>query len=131
MMRPRPAGLPSARGAAYLLATAVLGRGPSLQAMLLRELANLIKALHDAHQAMGEVQRAGQIAVAVRTQLPQVTAGLPLADAVRVADSEAETAARLAGQGQAPLKAPRTRPATETARPDRRTDGPGDKTIER
>jgi hypothetical protein len=70
--------LPSARGAAMLLAS--IGHGGSgsvAQAALLRQLANVIKALHDARQAAGDAQRAAEIANVVRTQLVSVSAGLP------------------------------------------------------
>ena len=46
-VRPRPAGLPSARGAALLLASVSAGgSGTIAQTVLLRQLANTVKALH-------------------------------------------------------------------------------------
>ena len=106
-VRPRPAGLPSARGAAMLLASiAHGGSGTVAQAALLRQLANVAKALHDAHQACGDAQRAAQIADVVRTQLATVSAGLPRDEAPPPHTHPDAEAARIAGQGQLPLRSP-------------------------
>ena len=75
----RPARtLPSARGASLLVASIAHGGvGTVAQTVLLRQLANTAKAMYDAHQAIGQAQRAAQIAAAVRGQLAVVSAALP------------------------------------------------------
>lgn len=105
-VRPRKARMPSTAGAALLLASAAhAGRGTVAEAALLVQLADTVKALHDAHQAVGEARRAAEIAAAVRTQLAVVSARLPRPDAaaidVEADDREAVEAVRLAGQGRA------------------------------
>ncbi|MGI8902299.1 MAG: relaxase/mobilization nuclease domain-containing protein [Solirubrobacteraceae bacterium] len=99
------AAVPSARGAALLLASAAHGGGgPVAQAVLLRQLANLAKAVHDMHRAAGELQRAGEIEHAIRGQLAQVSDRLTAAQAAdpATAHAQAREAARLAAQGQLP-----------------------------
>jgi len=99
------APVPSARGAALLLACAAhTGSGPVAQAVLLRQLANLAKAVHDMHRAAGELQRAGEIEQAVRGQLAQVSDRLSAAQVLErpTIDPQAQEAARLAAQGQLP-----------------------------
>lgn len=110
-VRARHAALPSARGAALLLASAARGgRGPVAEAVLLRQLANTAKALHDAHQAAGDARRAEAIAHTVRTQLAAVSARLPALDetgsAIAVDDAQATEAARLAARGQSAPRPP-------------------------
>jgi len=95
--------VPSARGAALLLASAARGgSGPVAQAVLLRQLANLAKALHDMHRAAGDAQRAAEIEQAVRGQLVLVSDRLSDAQlpADRTGDRQAQEAAQVAGQGQ-------------------------------
>jgi len=123
--------VPSARGAARLLASAARGGGgPVAQAVLLRQLANLAKAVHDMHCAAGELQRAGEIEQAVRGQLRQVSDRLTAAQVLELStvDPEALEAARLAAQGQLPARlavAP-VPPALPGPRPARRAvDRPG------
>ncbi|MGI8412388.1 MAG: relaxase/mobilization nuclease domain-containing protein [Solirubrobacteraceae bacterium] len=97
------AAVPSARGAALLLASAARGgSGPVAQAVLLRQLANLAKALYDMHRAAGDAQRAGEIELAVREQLVLVSDRLTAAQGPgeRGGDRQALEAARAAGQGQ-------------------------------
>ena len=99
------AAVPSARGAALLLASAAHGGGgPVAQAVLLGQLANLAKAVHDMHRAAGELQRAGEIEQAVRGQLAQVSDRLSAAQVLErpTVDPQAHEAARLAAQGQLP-----------------------------
>jgi hypothetical protein len=74
--RDRP---PAARGAALLLASVAHGgRGPVGRAVLLRQLMNTAKAIHDAHLAAGEVRTAAAIQDRVRGRLQElVTAELP------------------------------------------------------
>ena len=68
---------PSAQGAALLFAAAAQPSNGALGWMvLLRQMANLAKALHDAHAARGDLQRAQQIERAVRSELEAVNARL-------------------------------------------------------
>ncbi len=120
------AAVPSARGAALLLASAAHGGGgPVAQAVLLRQLANLAKAVHDMHCAAGELQRAGEIEQAVRGQLRQVSDRLTAAQVLELStvDREAYEAARLAAQGQLP---PRLAVALPPALP-----GPARRAVDR
>jgi hypothetical protein len=117
-MRPRTAGMPSAKGAALLLASVAHGgTGTVAQAVLLRQLANTAKALHDAHRAAGDARRAAEIARAVRAELATVGASLPAptmptpvgagtSPGQRGSDEQAAEAARLARAGQVPLREP-------------------------
>jgi len=110
-VRPRPAGLASARGAALLLASVAHGgSGPVAHAALLRQLVNTARALHDAHVAAGDAQRAAEISAVVTGQLQAVAARLPSPDPDRatlaVEDAQAVEAARLAAAGQLPPRAP-------------------------
>ncbi len=67
-------------GAAMLLMMAARGgQGTVAQAILLRQLANLAKALYDMHRAAGDARRAAEVATAIRTQLAQVADRLPAA----------------------------------------------------
>lgn len=47
------------------------------QAMILRQLISLVKALHDMHQADGDAQRAAELVSVAQTQLAEVSARLP------------------------------------------------------
>ncbi|MFC5382150.1 relaxase [Aquipuribacter nitratireducens] len=88
----RPADVSAVKGATLLLASLSRGgRGSVAQAILLRQLMNLAKAIHDAHVAVGEAQRAAQVAAVARQQLRQVQSGLP---AVRADVQVSKTAAR-------------------------------------
>lgn len=75
----RPARtLPSARGASLLVASIAHGGvGTVAQTVLLRQLGNTAKAMHDACTALGQAQRAAQIAHVARTQIAAVKAALP------------------------------------------------------
>ncbi|MDQ3722586.1 MAG: relaxase, partial [Actinomycetota bacterium] len=100
---------PSARGAALVLSS--IGRGgtgPVAEAALLKQLANTARALHDAHRAAGDAQRAAQIAATVRDQLRQVDARVMAAVAPAAVDEQAAEAVRLARRG---LGAPRAQGA--------------------
>ena len=68
---------PSARGASLLLMTATTGSGTAAQAIMLRQLLNLSKAIHDMHQANNDLRRSRQINAMVRTQLVTVANALP------------------------------------------------------
>ena len=76
--QPKPAGQVGAYGAAMILAVAT-GKGKSMaqQAMILRQLMNLTKALYDMHQAEGDAARAAELASIARNELATVAAGLP------------------------------------------------------
>jgi hypothetical protein len=129
-VRPRPAGLPSAKGAALLLASvAAGGSGTVAQTVLLRQLANTIKALHDAQRAAGDARRADEIRDVVMQQLIGVYERLPREHApaaVGAADTQAAEAVRIASQGQLPARAPGSPvpPAIEP-RPTRPSERPG------
>ena len=107
-VRPQRAGLPSARGAALLCASlAAGGSGTIAQTVLLRQLANTVKALHDAHQAAGDLRRANEIRDVVLQRLTTVHAALPPEPAlVGAGDPAAAEAARIAATGQLPLRTP-------------------------
>lgn len=67
---------PSVKGAALLAASiAHGGRGTVAEAVLLRQLSNTARALHDAHRAAGESRRAAEIAAVARGELTLVLAG--------------------------------------------------------
>ena len=75
--RPQKAGLVSAAGAALLLASVARGgHGAAAQAIMLRQLANLGKALFDMHRADQDARRAAQIEHAVRGELATISARL-------------------------------------------------------
>ena len=70
--------LPSARGASLLVSSIAHGGvGTVAQTVLLRQLGKTAKAMHDACTALGQAQRAAQIATAARTHLATVNATLP------------------------------------------------------
>jgi len=119
-VRPRTAGQPSVRGAALLLSSiAHGGSGTVAEAALLRQLAKTVAALHDAHVAAGDAQRAAQVADVLHGQLQTIRDRLPAADGARVAVSTADVqaieAVRIARQGQlapgSPVRAPMKAPA--------------------
>jgi hypothetical protein len=126
---PGPLAATSVAGAAMLLMSAARGgQGTTAQAIMLRQLANLAKALHDMHRAVGEVRRAGEIAAAVRGQLALVASRLPEPATVGecAVDARMAETVRCAQQGQSPVRAqgspvPR---ALEPQRP-RQVSGPG------
>jgi hypothetical protein len=95
---------PSARGASLvLMAAAMGGTGTAAQAIMLRQLLNVAKAVHDMHKASNDLRRARQISDVVRHQLSQVAAALPTIPAGTPAvDSEAAEAVRASTAGQAP-----------------------------
>jgi len=131
-VRPRPAGLPSARGAALLLASVSAGgSGTIAQTVLLRQLANTVKALHDARAAAGDAQRAAEIRDVVMNRLQGVYDALPAApelaaETAPVGDAQAVEAARIAAQGQLPARAPGSPvPGTLDPPPTRPVQRPG------
>jgi len=109
--RPVRAGLPSAAGAALLLMSAARGgQGVAAQMVMLRQLANLAKAVHDMHVAAGQARQAASIADTVRGQLATVGARLEADQrawqAVELArtDPQAAEAAARARAGLAPAQ---------------------------
>jgi len=114
------ARLPSASGAALLLASAGHGgQGPVAEAVLLRQLISLTRALSDMHAAAGEAQRAAELESVARSELALVSDRLTArTDAGRPeADAQATAAARVARQGQLPPNAPPS--PTSPSPPDR------------
>jgi hypothetical protein len=98
---------PSAQGAALLFAAAAQPSNGALGWMvLLRQMANLAKALHDAHAARGDLQRAQQIERAVRGELEAVNARLEgdASGARPALNPEELRAAETARRGQLPLR---------------------------
>ena len=98
---------PSAQGAALLFAAAAQPSNGALGWMvLLRQMANLAKALHDAHAARGDLQRAQQIERAVRSELEAVNARLEgdASGARPALDPDALRAAETARRGQLPQR---------------------------
>lgn len=134
-VRPERAPLPSAAGAALLLIAASKGgKGTVAQAIMLRQLANLAKALHDMHRADQDARRAAEVASAVRGDLARVAAKLPDPGPAGHEHTAAGAAMRTARQGQVPMQAagspipaeltPRPRTSARTAmRPDERQTG--------
>lgn len=97
---------PSARGASLVLMAATrAGTGTAAQAIMLRQLLNVAKAVHDMHKASNDLRRARQISDLVKTQLSQVAAGLPSVPAtVPAVDSETVEAVRTSAAGQRPAR---------------------------
>lgn len=112
----------SARGASLLLMTATTGSGIAVQAIMLRQLLNVSKAIHDMHQANNDLRRARQINAMVRTQLVTVANALPPVPAEQPAntvkqeagnnipapavDAELAETVRRAREGLAPMSKP-------------------------
>jgi len=114
------ARLPSASGAALLLASAAHGgQGPVAEVVLLRQLVSLTRALSDMHVAAGEAQRAAELESIARRELALVSDRLTArTDAGRPeADEQATDAARVARQGQRAPNAPLS--PTSPSPPDR------------
>ncbi|RAM37283.1 relaxase/mobilization nuclease domain-containing protein [Arthrobacter globiformis] len=93
---------PSARGASLMLMAAVMGgTGTAAQAIMLRQLLNVAKAVHDMHKASNDLRRARQISHMVKRQLSQVAAALPpvpTPEATTVTEAAAAVRASTAGQ---------------------------------
>ena len=116
--KPAPAGAAvSLAGTAMLLAAAARTTDPAMaQALILRQMLNLMKAIADAHQAAGDARRYQGIEKAVREQLVHLARDLPNPDQApsavpadgpapqREPGTAAQEAARVAGQGQDPLR---------------------------
>lgn len=97
---------PSAGGASMILMAATMdGQGTAAQAIMLRQLLNMSKAVHDMHKASNDLRRARQISELVRTQLSQVAAALPsVTGPPLAADSEAAEAVLMSSAGKAPAR---------------------------
>ncbi|KHL04103.1 relaxase/mobilization nuclease domain-containing protein [Sinomonas humi] len=97
---------PSARGASLvLMAAAMGGRGTAAEAIMLRQLLNVAKAIHDMHKASDDLRRARQIHDLVKHQLSHVAAALPhVPETSPPVDREAAEAVRASGAGQAPAR---------------------------
>ncbi len=97
-VRPQRTVGPSAMGAAKILLTATSSNQTAAQAMMLVQLANLAKSIHDMHKAAGDVRAAQQINTVVRERLSVVAGALnkkPVAT-VQAPVMDAETAAAVA-----------------------------------
>lgn len=105
-VRPIKSVGPSARGASMILMAATMGgQGTAAQAIMLRQLLNVSKAVHDMHKASNDLRRARQISELVRTQLSQVAATLPSITVPSPAiDSEATAAVSMSAAGEAPAR---------------------------
>lgn len=136
--QPQRAGLVSASGAALLLMSAAKGgHGVAAQAIMLRQLANLAKALYDMHHADQDAKRAAQIERAIRRDLATVSARLPDPGPVGHPATAGAEAVRLTRQGQPATARPLASPVPrELQPPQRRTrstskTGPGRDGTER
>ncbi|UYY83670.1 relaxase/mobilization nuclease domain-containing protein (plasmid) [Arthrobacter sp. YA7-1] len=107
-VRPIKSVGPSARGASLVLMAATMGgTGTVSQAIMLRQLLNVAKAVHDMHKASNDLRRARQLSDLVKNQLSQVAAALPSVPAtVPAVDSEATEAVRASTAGQTPPRSP-------------------------
>jgi hypothetical protein len=99
---------PSAKGASLMLMAATMGgTGTAAEAIMLRQLLNVAKAVHDMHKASNDLRRARQISHMVKHQLSQVAAALPSIPAAPApVDAEASAAVRASAAGQVPGRAP-------------------------
>lgn len=95
--RPSTGG-PSAAGTAMLLAAAGTDNRMA-QALVLRQLLNLSKAVHDAAKASGDARRAEAIETSVRQDLADLARSLPTPGAPE-GQANATAAAQTARQGQ-------------------------------
>ena len=93
---------PSARGASLMLMAATMGgAGTAAEEIMLRQLLNVAKAVHDMHKASNDLRRARQISDVVKHQLVQVVAALPaIPVTTTVLDREAPEAVRASTAGQ-------------------------------
>jgi hypothetical protein len=84
-----------------LMAATMGGTGTAAQAIMLRQLLNVAKAVHDMHKASNDLRRARQISHMVKHQLSQVAAALPPVPApTSSVDAEAAAAVRASTAGQ-------------------------------
>lgn len=141
-VKPKPAGMASASGAAMLLLMATKGgKGTMAEAILFRQLVATTRALYESHTAIKDARQATQIADAVGAKLDSVRARLPeipkaskqaperAATSTATLDPAAEAARRVieaqngaaAGRPSNPLpnRIEPAKPATPTVRPER------------
>lgn len=119
-VRPERVPKASAAGAAMLLIAASKGgRGTVAQAAMLRQLANLAKAVHDMHRADQDARRAAEIERAIRGELATVSARLPDPGPVGHSATKAVAAVRTARQGQAGPQTPMGSPIPNRIDPQR------------
>jgi hypothetical protein len=139
-VKPKPAGMASASGAAMLLLMAAKGgKGTMAEAILFRQLVATTRAVFESHTAIQDARQAARIADAmganldaIRARLPQVPAAAkPATDRAVTAtlDPAAEAARRVleaqnggnTGRPSNPLpnRIEPARPATPAARPER------------
>lgn len=117
--------MPSGVGAAFLLMSASKP-GAAGQIAVMKQLANLAKAMHDMHQVEGSLRRAQAIEAAVRGDLSKVatalgaTAKKEKTDAISAIDPRAAEAAQVAQQGQASVSTTR---ASVSPLPNKLTEG--------
>lgn len=131
-VQPQRAVGPSAMGAAKILLTATSRNQGAAQALMLVQLANLAKSIHDMHNAAGDVRAAQQIDTVVRERLATVAGVLNQKPATNVQSSavDEETAAALALAGRdhgAPrtggsVLPPRIEPARKPTLAQQKTD---------
>ncbi len=129
--RGRLASLRSARGAALLLIAAAPG-GSVAEAVMLRQLANLAKAVHDMHQAAGELQRAREIEAVVRGELAAFAEQLrATADPRPGAQASRRGPERREGSGRRVRARPHLHavPVTRSRRARLEGQGPGSRTL--
>ncbi|MBF5083749.1 relaxase/mobilization nuclease domain-containing protein [Quadrisphaera sp. INWT6] len=120
-----------ARGAAMVLAAAAEGGdGPVGQAVLVRQLRNTVRALHDAHMASGEAHRAELIATAMRAQLEALRSPTDTMTPATTAQVQAETVRPRALGSPLPAPLPLA-PTTETVAARRRSGASADGGAER
>jgi hypothetical protein len=138
-VKPKPAGMASASGAAMLLLMASKGeKGTVAEAILFRQLVSTTRALFDSHNALRDARQARQISEAMGARLDSIRARLPElpAAAARATgavtpanETAAEAALRLldAQHGKTPARSSNplpnriepARPVMPTRRPDR------------
>ncbi|QOT19883.1 relaxase/mobilization nuclease domain-containing protein [Paenarthrobacter sp. YJN-5] len=118
---------PSAKGASLMLMAATMGgRGTAAEAIMLRQLLNVAKAVHDMHKASNDLRRARQLSHVVKHQLAQVAAALPgIPTTTPAVDNEAAEAVRTGTAGQGPARPVGSvlPPSYEQARPHTSTRG--------
>jgi predicted deacylase len=83
-----------------LMAATMGGSGTAAQAIMLRQLLNVAKAVHDMHKASNDLRRAHQISHMVKHQLSQVAAALSISAPAPAVDSEGAEAVRTSTAGQ-------------------------------
>lgn len=94
-VRPRAVPRPSLRGTTLLLMTAAdSGRCHAAEAVLVRQLARTVRAIHDAQQASGQARSAAHVAATVRADLLPVVQAHPMATTGRGHSNGGRSAAR-------------------------------------